>query len=353
MKNNFAISDTNQAKGIALLMLLWHHLFLNTTNDYSTIDVMGVDVVNWLAGLFKWCVGIFVFLSGYGLYKSQMAKPRKIKQFYFSHLSSLLLNYWFIWLVFVPIGMFVFGRTFSDVFTSNVLFNSIMNFFGLQYFFLEDGYNPTWWFMSCIIALYLLFPFLKVLMEKLDVYFVLFIGVFSLFSIKISFLGIQPYAPIEEYLLTFIIGMFVAKRNLLEKIKEQKTNLIIKLAILFFILFFSIVVRQFLNSKALILTDGIMTFTLLEILFLMKIKSRLLILLGKHSYNIFLFHTFIFYYFFQKFIYSFYNPILIFLVLTVISLIISVVLEWVKEHIYFYELNGKMKKVRFKKDTCF
>ncbi len=353
MKNSFSISDTNQAKGIALLMLLWHHLFLDIDYSYSTIDVMGVDIVNWLAGLFKWCVGIFVFLSGYGLYKSQSAKPRKIKQFYFSHLSSLLLNYWFIWLVFVPIGVFIFGRTFNDVFESNVLFNTVINFLGLQYFFVEYGYNPTWWFMSCIIALYLLFPFLKLLIEKLDVYFLVFLTIFSVFSIQISFMGTQPYAPIEEYLLTFVIGMFVAKCSFFEKIKELKIDIIIKYLTLISVLFLSIVVRQFLNSKALILTDGIMTFCLLQILFLLKKQSRLLILLGKHSYNIFLFHTFIFYYFFPKFIYSFYNPILIFVVLTTISLLISIVLEWVKEHIYFYKLNSWLKNVTFKKDTLF
>ncbi len=353
MKNSFNISDTNQAKGIALFMLLWHHLFLTTNSDYSTIEIAGVDIVHWLAVLFKWCVGIFVFLSGYGLYKSQSAKPRKIKQFYFSHLSSLLLNYWFIWLVFVPIGVFVFGRTFSDVFESNVLFNTVINFLGLQYFFIEYGYNPTWWFMSCIISLYLLFPFLKVLMEKLDIYFLVFLGIFSLCAVRVSFFSIQPYAPISQYLLTFVIGMFVAKRNLFEKIKELKINSIIKFLILMLVLSVSVVIRNYLYKKSLILTDGIMTFSLLQILFLLKKQSRLLILFGKHSYNIFLFHTFIYYYFFPKFIYSFYNPILIFVVLATISLLISIVLEWVKEHIYFYRLNSWLKNVTFKKDTLF
>ncbi len=353
MTNNFNISDTNQAKGVAVLMLLWHHLFTDKLYEYSSIEVMGVDTIHWIAVLFKWCVGIFVFLSGYGLYKSQTNKPRKIKQFYFSHLSSLYLNYWFIWLLFVPIGIFVFGRMFNDVFTHHILFNTIMNFLGLQYFFLEWGYNPTWWFMSCIIALYLLFPFLKILIEKLDIYFLGGILLFSVFSIRISFISIQPYAPIEEYLLTFVIGMFVAKHSFFEKIVSLKWNNGIKYIMLIFVLLISIIARNFLNTKALIFTDGIMTFALLQILFLFKKQSKLLILYGKHSYNIFLFHTFIYAFFFPKFIYSFYNPFIIFIVLAIISLIISLLLEWIKEHIVFYTLNRKLKKVTFKKDTLF
>ena len=54
--------------------------------------------------------------------------------------------------------------------------------------------------------------------------------------------------------------------------------------------------------------------------------------LGKHSMNIFLFHTFIFYFWFQDFVYSSRIPIIIFLTLLAICLPISIVLEWIKKY---------------------
>lgn len=54
--------------------------------------------------------------------------------------------------------------------------------------------------------------------------------------------------------------------------------------------------------------------------------------LGKHSMNIFLFHTFIFVFWFQDFIYCSRNPIVIFFTLLFICIPISMLLEWIKKY---------------------
>jgi fucose 4-O-acetylase-like acetyltransferase len=50
-------------------------------------------------------------------------------------------------------------------------------------------------------------------------------------------------------------------------------------------------------------------------------------MLGQHSFNIFLFHTFIFYYYLPGFIYGFKYPVLILPVLLGLCLMISIILE--------------------------
>ena len=70
------------------------------------------------------------------------------------------MNYWFIWLVFVPIGVFMFGRSFHDSYGAYMPIKVILDFFGLINAFGWLGYNATWWFYSCIILLYASFPFL-------------------------------------------------------------------------------------------------------------------------------------------------------------------------------------------------
>ena len=48
-------SDTAGIKGIAIILMLWHHLFLNTT-EYGMLTQS-------LAIAFKVCVALFLFVS--------------------------------------------------------------------------------------------------------------------------------------------------------------------------------------------------------------------------------------------------------------------------------------------------
>ena len=60
--------------------------------------------------------------------------------------------------------------------------------------------------------------------------------------------------------------------------------------------------------------------------------SNVLMFIGKHSMNIFLFHTFIRSYLFSEFTYSFHHFALITLVLLLVSLAVSAVLELIKKY---------------------
>lgn len=66
--------QTNIAKGIAILMLLWVHLFRNIPekfDEYRSLFIFRGTPVEALFGVFCGvCVSTFVFLSGYGLYFS-------------------------------------------------------------------------------------------------------------------------------------------------------------------------------------------------------------------------------------------------------------------------------------------
>lgn len=55
---------------------------------------------------------------------------------------------------------------------------------------------------------------------------------------------------------------------------------------------------------------------------------------GKHSMSVFLTHTFIYYYFFTDFIYSFRYVPLIWLVLFVTSMILAIVLDYTRDKLF-------------------
>lgn len=86
--------------------------------------------------------------------------------------------------------------------------------------------------------------------------------------------------------------------------------------------------------KANIVFDSVITVSMIMLyksVELPRFVGNILEFLGKHSMNIFLFHTFIFSHWLKDFIYSPKNPLLIFLLLLGVCLIISVAIEWLKK----------------------
>lgn len=133
VKFQLSKNDTDILKGIALLLLLAHHLFYVRTGLYNDIEVLeGRYLINQLGIACKICVPLFVFLSGYGLMASaEKFEQLDCKKFFVHRFSKLFLNYWFIWLLFVPIGIIYYGRTFVSVYGDNYFLSLMADFFGV------------------------------------------------------------------------------------------------------------------------------------------------------------------------------------------------------------------------------
>ena len=74
---------------------------------------------------------------------------------------------------------------------------------------------------------------------------------------------------------------------------------------------------------------------------ILKKASGVLVFLGKHSTNIFMFHTFILLYF-EKQVYYFRNPFLIYINFIIIVIVISIILEFIKKYSGFYKLQERL-----------
>ncbi len=350
----YSREDTNQMKGIALLLLLFHHLFYIRNGLFTEFQVGETELISFIAWLCRVCVGIFVFFSGYGLYKSQVGKSTGLKSFYLKGFSKLYLNYWLMWVLFVPVGIFCFDRTLTEVYGTHVFPDLIINILGIQHMFGFWGYNPTWWFMTCILILYFIFPLLKVLVDKFDWILLFLLLAFSLCTVIISFGFIQFYSPIEDYLFTFVFGIFWAKNKMFARIKENEIcSPSLKMILLFLLLIVFIWLRTFLGGNSTILTDGPITVLLAQLLFQARSQSKVLVFLGRHSFNIFLFHTFICSFYFEKYIYWFKNPFLIWVVLILTCCFISLLIEKLKEWAGYYKLQKKILEYNGKRDLFF
>ena len=201
-------NDTNVLKGLAILLLLIHHLFYSNNGLYDDIRLFGDRFMVQEIGLIsKVCVALFVMLSGYGLAigAEKTGGVQDLKGFYLRRFKKLFLNYWLIWAIFVPVSIFAFGYTFTDAYKYDVPQQLVLDILGLHDIFYQYPmmcYNPTWWFYSCIILLYLLFPFFYRWMKK-DPLSVLLI------SIVISFLPIPQLLVIQFNILAFVIGLMI------------------------------------------------------------------------------------------------------------------------------------------------
>lgn len=208
MKRSLSVNDTNVLKGVALLLLLVHHLFYVQDGYYDDLLIArGHYFVQEIGIASKLCVAVFVFLSGYGLAAKadKTGGIRSLKEFYLQRYAKLLMNYWFIWFVFVPIGVFVFGRDLNEVYGDHTTVKFILDLFGLLNCFGMYGYNLTWWFYSCIILLYAIFPFIYRMRQNMLLVI--------LCGMAISFLPISLIiGPIKFYILAFVIGVCSSNR---------------------------------------------------------------------------------------------------------------------------------------------
>lgn len=250
-------------------------------------------------------------------------------EFYQHRFKKLYLNYWFIWLIFVPIGIFVFGRGFPEVYGEHYIAKSILEFFGMLNFLGDYGYNPTWWFYSCIIALYLFFPFLYWLYQHFPL--LLFTG-----TLLIPFSDKFVYLPFSHFSLPFLIGMYMASQPL-EKFKSIRVPELL-------MVFLLLSLARNPSGSLMVGIDSLLCLSLSLIVIKInwekscKYLERFLLAMGRHSMNIFLFHTFIFLYWFRDFIYITRNPLIIFIELVISCYIVSIVVEFVKQKIRFYKI---------------
>ena len=355
---SFTLTHSNIVKGIAVLMLLWHHLFYNNPENYnryiSLFWIKGMPIEAFIAVFCKVCVAIFMFLSGFGLYKSYTAfmknkKYARIKQdllFIKNRWLKLMNPFWFVYLIFVPLSLF-FGTPFFEVYGKNPLYY-IADFFGLSYLFYNHAYtmNETWWYMSIIIVFTLLFPLLVKVHKRFPE-----LAVF----ISIAVCIILPSSQMRGFsvwICPFMIGMFFAHKQLFERLSgifdtTLKQVLIIAVS---FILFFYIrmttsmdaVKVDFLFMLPFILTGF---FIISKIPFVRTVFEQL----GKKSGLIFLFHTFIFSKYFQKFTYSFKYSVLIYIIFLTICVAVAFVLEELMklthyQKLFHYLTHGKTRE---------
>lgn len=102
---------SNQIKGIAILLMLVHHLLAFPdripygANICTNIYISDIELTVAIGKFGKICVSIFMFLGGYGLFFKGISKNMVLR-----HIIKLYQSLWKVLFVFVPIGYMFFSN---------------------------------------------------------------------------------------------------------------------------------------------------------------------------------------------------------------------------------------------------
>ncbi|WP_312887253.1 acyltransferase family protein [Clostridium lacusfryxellense] len=365
MTNNleFTKSHTQLAKGVAIVLMMIRHLFafperIQNVSYISMISFGNFGLYqNWSLEFFlgdfgNICVAMYLFLSGYGLCISSLRKDKFTIKDSIKKMMKFLINYWVVFIIFVPIGLIWFrGNTGYHL--------SIVEFMA-NFFTLSSSYNMEWWFVRLYIELLLLFPFIKSILKgsvissvatSLGVYFLsIVVEVIVIKTPQMSFLKTNFfYKDVMEILfwqMTFCTGFIIAKFNLFNYINEKLTSKRLdKNSIYALTIIAIIVVRIEFSSICKIIGKGnatyidfilVPTFILVCTNLIQRFKSKnVFLVLGKHSTNIWLTHTFFCFYYFQRVIFLPKLSILILVWLSALSLGASTLINFILKKLQF------------------
>lgn len=349
--------DSLALKGIAILMMYIHHFYLSPDRwSGYTVDFfpLTADMTVYIAQFFKICVSIFVFITGYGMTQSLRGKQRdlpldsqNILSYTKHRLWSLLSNFIFVYVLVILITFPT--RRFFEIYgrSSSSILYIIIDMFGLAKLFKTPSFVGTWWYMSLAIVLIVLFPLLIKLYQQyrwLLVFAILLLPRF--FNLKVA------NTNLLHYLFAMVLGIYCAQSDCFTRWKEFESTHFHKMPkpILFMfhllILLALVIFRQCpAGQEVLEVFDGIIPVYIayfgLRYIFWVPVLKTVLQFLGKHSMNMFLTHTLIRTTFFQDFSYGFGNAWLNVLVLLIITVPISIVIEFLKKQFHFYNLTRR------------
>ncbi len=351
MKREFTKDDTLAVKGLAVLSLLFYHLFehyerVSTMNvDYSPFSI---DTFLLISGFGNICVAVFAFLSAYGITKGIMnmdcrnAVENSVGTMKLAYKNAcgryIKLTANFI-AMFAGVNLLWFTKfNYTKLYGigwQGVLYGFI-DTIGLAGMFKTPTINETWWYMELAVIIIFTVPLLYFVAKKMGNYTII-LAVLLPVVVDLTF-------DIKRYYFVIVLGVLAATKQWFEKLFEIKLNVAWQaLAGLVLLVGFVLFRQNYVvyNEFAYLVDAPIALFFSwfgARLLAVIPVVGNVLKFLGKHSMNIYFVHTFFYMAIYQEFIYSFKYAGVIFVVLVAVSLAYSVVLEVVKRFLGFNKL---------------
>lgn len=229
----FTKQDTKVFKGVAICLMICHHLFafperLDGINFVSATMPMftGMTVASFLGLFGKICVALFTLLAGYGGYHT-LAHCQSMSHAVARHILNLYKAFWQVFFIAVPISLFLGGER-ANPFVEDLIYS----FLGLRF-----TYCNEWWFITPFALLTVFSPvffrfvdrknaglltsFLWIICANAVVYYIIpsIMRVPLLSDFSSGVFWTEVYTTLT-LLPAYVIGMVLAKHNVLSAVKK-------------------------------------------------------------------------------------------------------------------------------------
>lgn len=339
MESRFTKDHTLMVKGVAIVGMLFYHLF----EHYERVTAMEVnfapftmDTFLLLSGFGNICVAVFAFLSAYGIalglenldIKGELLLSQMYRQ---ATKRWIKLGIHFMIMFLSVNALWFYKFSYSQLYGRGIhgFLYAILDMTGLAEFFETPTLNGTWWYMELAVIIIFLVPLLYLGVKKL--------GGFSLILglVLPVIIPIQP--DFKRYYFVILLGVVAANKQWVERLLLWQSKSLLRGVLGLLAGVAAMLLRQnyVVYHEFGYLVDGVVVLVCIWVTagLLAQIPGIRWVLkfLGKHSMNIYFVHTFFYMAIYQEFIYSFHYAGLILLVLTGVCLLYSVILEGLKK----------------------
>lgn len=339
MSRTFTKNDSQAMKGIAILLMLLHHLF------YSADSSHGIWV-NYLfltqrqtiafARFCKICVPAFVFVTAYGMtlkYKAHGQGGKSIWKLTWYRYASLMASFLFVYvlaLLFCQIGGM---RSWGEVYGKGVrsVGYAVLDLLGMTYFTDTPSMNPTWWYMSVAVLLIFVLPLIWKLNQRLQLFL-------PLLLLAVTFAAGLEKNQTMLCILTAAVGVWSAEKDVFGRLEQffRKSGWTKSLGILLYSLALlgMLVLKVRTGNRFWPVIYPVSAFALAGLLCRTSGDGRIFRILeffGRHSMYMFMTHTFLKSYYLHDFLYGLCIAPLIYAALLVISVALAVVLGFLEK----------------------
>ncbi|PJN90997.1 acyltransferase family protein [Bacillus sp. mrc49] len=312
-------NDTKLLKGVGISLMLLLHLFARKEIEglYYSPSLNGNPLVYYVGLIGDACRPVYLFATGYAFYVMFSSNKKNFIFRNFSRLLKLLVNFWIVFLIFVPLGFYL-GK--------DTTFTSSFSEFILNLFLLSNSYNGAWWFLKIYIILVLISPLIIALIKSENS------KVIFLVSGSIYFLSyIQRFRPLFEFhdnsilativetvallgtsQFSFVVGIIFAKELLYSKIHSKVSKVRYKNIYGCLIVLTLFIIHGFIESAIIGPINGITIAIVFTLMNKSKVVESIIGFLGKHSTNIWLTHMFFYMTIFPNLTFAPKIPILIY-----------------------------------------
>ncbi|MCW9718405.1 acyltransferase family protein [Avibacterium sp. 21-599] len=330
---NISKEQSQYIKGWAVVLMFIHHVFgfPNRAPEGMFLYLfpdLGIEF--HIGALSKYCVSIFLFISGYGF----AVTNHKNNSYYFNKIFSTYRVAWIVFIICIPLD--IYFKSWNINLGGKEIF---LNFFGFS-----SSYNGEWWFLLP----YLLFVAITPLLQSLRNKVLSLIGLaFVLHNVSASGLWGEALYWFPAYVIGFSFGI------LKDYVIIRTNNILFKILFVIVYYYFTEIGYRYFGVESMVFLVPFVIYIFLSLFEVTKYIpgiNKMLFSFGNKCIYMWLVHSFFAYHFLAKIIYYPKYTILVLLNLLVITYLAATILSKIDQYIVSFfvkiDLKNKLLSVR-------